>query len=93
MELKKLEERSEEIYQEFLYQREREARHRDTNESTNERVLWLTVASVTLLVGVAALQLIILFRFLRKHISGANFLSPAGLVREALGFALGRRSQ
>lgn len=61
LELRKMEQLAEEIYTEAEYQRVREEAHRDTNESTGDRIKWFSVLSIAVVVAVAAAQVIILY--------------------------------
>jgi len=63
LELKKLEDLSEAIVNDFAYMRAREEEMRDTNESTNSRVLYFSVFSMLCLIGLAAWQIFYLRRF------------------------------
>lgn len=91
LELRKLEDKAEEIYKEMSYQREREEQMRDTNgellavlpyttpvaietaadfsppaESTNSRVLWFSVLSIVVLLGMGSWQIIYLRSFFKS---------------------------
>jgi len=65
VELKRLEDLSEAIVQDFAYMRQREEEMRDTNESTNSRVLYFSVLSMCCLVGLATWQVLYLRRFFK----------------------------
>ncbi|CAG8690204.1 2713_t:CDS:2 [Rhizophagus irregularis] len=65
-ELRKLEQVVQEIVDEMEYLRRREARMRDTNESTNERVKWFSLGSMFVLVGLGAWQIFYLKKFFQK---------------------------
>ena len=56
VELKRLEDLSESIVQDFAYMRRREEEMRDTNESTNSRVLYFSIFSMCCLLGLATWQ-------------------------------------
>ncbi|RXG51667.1 Transmembrane emp24 domain-containing protein bai [Armadillidium vulgare] len=56
VELQRLEDLSESIVQDFAYMREREQEMRDTNESTNSRVLYFSLFSLCILIGLATWQ-------------------------------------
>ena len=56
VELKRLEDLSESIVTDFNYMRQREEEMRDTNESTNSRVLYFSVFSMFCLLGLATWQ-------------------------------------
>ncbi|XP_057660800.1 transmembrane emp24 domain-containing protein bai [Diorhabda carinulata] len=59
-ELKKLEDLSESIVQDFAIMRKREEEMRDTNESTNSRVLYFSIFSLCCLLGLATWQVLYL---------------------------------
>jgi len=63
LELKKLEDLSEAIVNDFAYMRAREEQMRDTNESTSDRVLYFSVFSMLCLIGLAVWQIFYLRRF------------------------------
>jgi len=65
IELKRLEDLSESIVQDFSYMRQREEEMRDTNESTNSRVLYLSLFSLCCLVGLATWQVLYLRKFFK----------------------------
>jgi len=65
MELTKLEDLSSSIVQDFEYMKKREEEMRDTNESTNTRVLYLSVFSMCCLLGLATWQVLYLRRFFK----------------------------
>lgn len=54
------------IVDEMEYLKEREIRMRDTNESTNERVQWLSLLSMSFLVASGMWQLYYLKRFFQS---------------------------
>merc|ERR1712038_1815691 len=56
VELKRLEDMSESIVQDFAFMRKREEEMRDTNESTNSRVLYFSIFSMCCLLGLATWQ-------------------------------------
>ena len=56
-----------EIRDELKYQREREAQMRNTNESTNARVSWLSIFSLIVLIGVGVWQSFYVHSFLEKR--------------------------
>jgi len=64
-ELRRLEDLSEAIVQDFHYMRKREEEMRDTNESTNSRVLYLSVFSMCCLLCLALWQIIYLRRYFK----------------------------
>ncbi|KAK9728632.1 vesicle coat component [Basidiobolus ranarum] len=63
VELYKLEKLLTEVVEEMEYLRHREARRRDTNESTNERVKWFSIFSMVVLVSLGIWQIFYLKRF------------------------------
>jgi len=65
VELKRLEELSESITHDFAYMRKREEQMRDTNESTNSRVLWFSLFSMGCLLGLATWQVLYLRRYFK----------------------------
>jgi len=65
VELKRLEDLSEAIVQDFARMRQNEEQMRDTNEVTNSRVLYFSIFSMCCLLGLATWQVIYLRRFFR----------------------------
>ncbi|XP_044730196.1 transmembrane emp24 domain-containing protein bai [Chrysoperla carnea] len=65
VELKKLEDLSDDIVQDFALMRKREEEMRDTNESTNNRVLYFSIFSMCCLLGLATWQVLYLRRFFK----------------------------
>ncbi|KAI8425389.1 hypothetical protein MSG28_007146 [Choristoneura fumiferana] len=65
VELKRLEDLSEAIVQDFTLMRKREEEMRDTNESTNNRVLFFSVFSMVCLLGLATWQVLYLRRYFK----------------------------
>lgn len=65
VELQKLEDLSESIVKDFAYMRQRESEMRDTNESTNTRVLYFSIFSMCCLLGLATWQVLYLRRFFK----------------------------
>ncbi|NP_001040510.1 transmembrane emp24 domain-containing protein bai [Bombyx mandarina] len=65
VELKRLEDLSEAIVQDFTLMRKREEEMRDTNESTNNRVLFFSIFSMACLLGLATWQVLYLRRFFK----------------------------
>lgn len=63
LELRRLEDLAESIVNDFAYMRAREEEMRDTNESTNTRVLYFSVFSMCCLLFLAAWQIFYLRRF------------------------------
>lgn len=53
VELRRLEDLSDSIVQDFAFMRQREEEMRTTNESTNARVLYLSIFSMICLLGLA----------------------------------------
>ena len=68
VELKRLEDLSLSIVQDFAYMRQREEEMRDTNESTNSRVLYFSIFSMCCLLGNHYLYTIIRRDYLQKII-------------------------
>jgi len=66
VELKKLEDLSESIVNDFAYMRAREEEMRDTNESTHSRVLYFSVFSMCCLLGLATWQVLYLRRYFKS---------------------------
>ncbi|CAG8716992.1 25248_t:CDS:2 [Dentiscutata erythropus] len=65
-ELRKLEQVVQEIVDEMDYLRQREARMRDTNESTNERVKWFSLGTMFVLVCLGFWQIVYLKKFFQR---------------------------
>ncbi|XP_063235575.1 transmembrane emp24 domain-containing protein bai [Bacillus rossius redtenbacheri] len=65
VELKRLEDLSDSIVQDFSLMRKREEEMRDTNESTNSRVLYFSIFSMCCLLGLATWQVLYLRRFFK----------------------------
>lgn len=65
IELKRLEDLSESIVKDFAYMRQREEEMRDTNESTNSRVLYFSLFSLCCLIGLATWQVLYLRKFFK----------------------------
>lgn len=65
LELKRLEDLSEAIVQDFTLMRKREEEMRDTNESTNNRVLFFSVFSMVCLLGLATWQVLYLRQYFK----------------------------
>ncbi|XP_076354030.1 transmembrane emp24 domain-containing protein bai-like [Tachypleus tridentatus] len=65
IELQKLEDMSEAIVKDFAYMRQREEEMRDTNESTNTRVLYFSIFSMCCLLSLAIWQVWYLRRFFK----------------------------
>eukprot|EP00123_Amoebidium_parasiticum_P005453 comp16641_c0_seq1/m.14836 comp16641_c0_seq1/g.14836 ORF comp16641_c0_seq1/g.14836 comp16641_c0_seq1/m.14836 type:complete len:205 (-) comp16641_c0_seq1:230-844(-) len=66
LELRKLEELAESIANDMAYMKQREAEMRDTNESTNARVLYFSMFSMFCLCGLAAWQVYYLKKFFQS---------------------------
>ena len=64
-ELRKMEDTIGEIHREMLYMRTREAAMRNTNESTNARVLYFSFFSIVVLCGMGTWQVMYLKKFFR----------------------------
>jgi hypothetical protein len=65
-ELRKMEDTVDEIHREMLYMREREAAMRNTNESTNSRVLWFSSFSIFVLLAMGLWQIVYLKKFFKS---------------------------
>ncbi|CAD5225211.1 unnamed protein product [Bursaphelenchus okinawaensis] len=65
VELRRLEDLSDSIVQDFMYMRQREEEMRSTNESTNTRVLYLSVFSMLCLLTLATWQIMYLRRYFK----------------------------
>ncbi|KAL0125301.1 hypothetical protein PUN28_004433 [Cardiocondyla obscurior] len=65
VELKRLEDLSEAIVQDFARMRKNEEEMRDTNEATNARVLYFSLFSICILFGLSTWQLFYFRRFFR----------------------------
>jgi len=65
VELRRLEDLSESIVNDFAYMRAREEEMRDTNESTHSRVLYFSIFSMCCLLGLATWQVLYLRRFFK----------------------------
>ncbi|CAG8519231.1 11734_t:CDS:2 [Ambispora gerdemannii] len=65
-ELRKLEQVVQEIVDDMDYLRRREARMRDTNESTNERVKWFSLGTMFVLISLGGWQIIYLKKFFQR---------------------------
>ncbi|ABN64597.1 predicted protein [Scheffersomyces stipitis CBS 6054] len=69
LELRKVQEMTEEIATELQYLKRREERMRDTNESTNSRVKWFSILVIVSLVGLGGWQIQYLRHYFKvKHI-------------------------
>ncbi|CAM0138697.1 unnamed protein product [Umbelopsis sp. WA50703] len=66
LELRKLEKVVQEIWDEMEYLKKREAKMRDTNESTNERVQWFSTLTLFALVSLGTWQVMYLRRFFKR---------------------------
>ncbi|CAB1335189.1 unnamed protein product [Coregonus sp. 'balchen'] len=65
VELRRLEDLSESIVNDFAYMKKREEEMSDTNESTNMRVLYFSIFSMCCLIGLATWQVFYLRRFFK----------------------------
>jgi len=65
VDLKRLEDLSDSIVQDFVHMRKQEEEMRDTNESTNNRVLFFSIFSMCCLLGLATWQVLYLRRFFK----------------------------
>jgi len=63
LELRKIEDAAERVKDEMMYMKTREEEMRDTNESSNSRVVWLTVLTMVILVATAVFQILYLRRY------------------------------
>lgn len=66
VEMRRIEDGVAEILNDLKYLRRREERMRDTNESTNSRVAWLSIFSVVTMVAVGAWQIYYLKRYFQQ---------------------------
>ena len=66
VELKRLEDLSESIVKDFAFMKQREEEMRDTNESTNSRVLYFSIFSMLCLLGLATWQVLYLRQFFKS---------------------------
>lgn len=66
VELRRLEDLSEAILNDFAYMKEREEQMRDTNESTNSRVLYFSIFSMVCLLSLATWQVFYLRRYFKS---------------------------
>ncbi|GAB5589897.1 vesicle coat component [Umbelopsis nana] len=66
IELRKLEKVVQEIWDEMEYLKRREAKMRDTNESTNERVQWFSMLTLFALISLGTWQVMYLRRFFKR---------------------------
>jgi len=66
VELKRLEDLSESIVKDFGYMKQREEEMRDTNESTNSRVLYFSIFSMLCLLGLATWQVLYLRQYFKQ---------------------------
>eukprot|EP01089_Gocevia_fonbrunei_P011169 TRINITY_DN242_c0_g1_i1.p1 TRINITY_DN242_c0_g1~~TRINITY_DN242_c0_g1_i1.p1 ORF type:complete len:207 (-),score=30.80 TRINITY_DN242_c0_g1_i1:55-675(-) len=64
--VRKMADEAEGILNEIRYMRKREERMRNTNESTNTRVAWLSVFSIVVLVALGVFQIFYLKRFFKS---------------------------
>lgn len=65
IELRRLEDLSQDIVSDFTYMKEREEQMRDTNESTNSKVLYFSIFSMCCLLGLAIWQVLYLRRYFK----------------------------
>jgi len=65
VELRKVEDLVNSIKVDFDYLKDRESRHRNTNESTNSRVAWLSFVSLLILVTLGVVQIYYLKRYFK----------------------------
>lgn len=79
-ELRRLVEVVAEIVDEMDYLRSREQKLRDTNESTNERVKWFAIGTMSTLIALGAWQVVYLRAYFRFAISLTLTLSHANFT-------------
>lgn len=65
IELRRLEDLSQDIVSDFQYMKQREEEMRDTNESTNSKVLYFSLFSMSCLLGLAVWQVLYLRRYFK----------------------------
>ncbi|GFS19147.1 transmembrane emp24 domain-containing protein 10 [Elysia marginata] len=65
VELRRLEDLSKSIVDDFAYMRAREEQMRDTNESTHSRVMYFSLFSMLCLLGLATWQVLYLRRYFK----------------------------
>uniref|UniRef100_A0AC35U1M8 GOLD domain-containing protein n=1 Tax=Rhabditophanes sp. KR3021 TaxID=114890 RepID=A0AC35U1M8_9BILA len=65
VELRRLEDIAESVVQDFAFMRSKEEEMRNTNESTNSRVLYLSIFSMLCLIGLSFWQVLYLRRFFK----------------------------
>ncbi|VDL69427.1 unnamed protein product [Nippostrongylus brasiliensis] len=70
VELRRLEDLSDQIVKDFAFMRKREEEMRNTNESTNSRVLYLSIFSMLCLLGLAVWQVM----FLRNYFKAKKLI-------------------
>jgi len=66
LEIRKIEDAVEALKNDFTYMKNREAKHRNTNESTNSRVVWMSFLSVGILVGLGFFQMYYLKKYFKS---------------------------
>ena len=66
VELRRMEDLSSSIVNAFTYMKQREEEMKDTNESTNSRVLYFSIFSMLCLVGLATWQVLYLRKFFKS---------------------------
>merc|ERR1712173_444647 len=67
LELRRLEDLTESIVNDFALMKKREEEMRDTNESTNSRVLYFSVFSMVCLIALATWQVLYLKKYFKKQ--------------------------
>ncbi|KAJ4461870.1 putative glycoprotein 25l [Paratrimastix pyriformis] len=67
LDLKRIEDKMKSIQSEQAYMRGREAAQRNTDESSNTRVMWFAIAQTVLLLGTGLWQMMHLRRFFRQR--------------------------
>merc|ERR1719187_1373705 len=66
VELRRLEDLSDSIVNDFMHMKTREEQMRNTNESTNSRVLYFSIFSMCCLIGLATWQVLYLRKFFKS---------------------------
>jgi len=64
--VRKIEDQVSEVFQDIEYLKKREAKMRDTNESTNARVKWLSIFEIGTFIGLSLWQVFYLKNYLHK---------------------------
>ncbi len=66
LEVRKLNDKAKDVLNEMKYQKDREARFRDTSESSNGRVMWWSLFQMAVLVVAGVWQVMYMRDFLQK---------------------------